>query len=99
MACSFRATACCSGKRTRTPCTSSATPACTRSCRASRNCCTMRGLDELAEKDYSHRDVVDKLGIKPGFAIAFDEAPRPIPDDLKARVLARVGRDEARADE
>jgi hypothetical protein len=53
----------------------------------------------LAEKDYSHRDVVDKLGIKPGFAIAFDEAPRPIPDDLKARVLVRVGRDEARDDE
>ena len=53
----------------------------------------------MAEKDYSHRDVVDKLGIKPGSAVAFDAAPVPIPDDLRARVLARTGRDEARADE
>lgn len=53
----------------------------------------------MAEKDYSHRDVVDKLGIKPGFAVAFDVAPLPIPEDLKARVLARAGRDPARADE
>jgi hypothetical protein len=50
----------------------------------------------LAEKDYSHRDVVDKLGVKPGFAVAFDAAPLPIPEDLKARILARAGRDEAR---
>jgi hypothetical protein len=53
----------------------------------------------LAEKDFSHRDVVDKLGIKPGSAVAFDAAPVPVPDDLKARVLARAGRSEAGADE
>jgi hypothetical protein len=53
----------------------------------------------LAEKDYSHRDVVDKLGIKAGYAVAFEAAPVPIPDDLKTRVLARVGRGEAQADE
>jgi Protein of unknown function (DUF3052) len=53
----------------------------------------------MAEKDYSHRDVVDKLGIKPGFAIVFEAAPSPIPDDLAARVLARAGRDAAAADE
>ena len=53
----------------------------------------------MAEKDYSHRDVVDKLGVKPGFTVAFEAAPVPIPDELKARVLARAGRDEARPDE
>jgi Protein of unknown function (DUF3052) len=53
----------------------------------------------LAEKDYSHRDVVDKLSIKPGLAVAFDASPMPIPDDLRARVLARVGCDEAHASE
>jgi hypothetical protein len=49
----------------------------------------------MAEKDYSHRDVMDKLGVKAGFAVAFDAAPVPVPEDLQARVLARVGRDAA----
>jgi len=53
----------------------------------------------LAERDYSHRDVVDKLGIKPGFAVAFEAAPVPIPDDLQIRALARAGRDAAQPDE
>ncbi len=53
----------------------------------------------MAEKDFSHRDIVDKLGIKPGFAVAFDAAPSAIPEDLRVRVLARVGRDAARDDE
>jgi hypothetical protein len=52
-----------------------------------------------AERDYSHRDVVDKLGIKPGFAVAFDAAPRPIDADLRQRVLERTGRAEADDDE
>jgi hypothetical protein len=47
------------------------------------------------ERDYSHRDVVDKLGIKPGFAVAFDESAVPIEADLRARVLQKVGRDAA----
>jgi hypothetical protein len=51
------------------------------------------------ERDYSHRDVVDKLGIKPGFALSFEAAPLPIEADLRARALARAGRDEADADE
>ena len=51
------------------------------------------------ERDYSHRDVVDKLGIKPGFAVAFEAAPQAIPSDLRARALERAGRDEASADE
>jgi len=53
----------------------------------------------LAEKDYSHRDVVDKLGIKPGHAVAFEAAPVPVPDDLQARALARASRAAAGPDE
>ncbi len=53
----------------------------------------------VAERDYSHRDVVDKLGVKPGFAVAFVEAPTAIPPHLRARVLERTGRGVARADE
>jgi hypothetical protein len=47
------------------------------------------------ERDYSHRDVVDKLGIKPGFNVAFVAAPREVDADLRRRALARAGRDEA----
>jgi DUF3052 family protein len=47
------------------------------------------------ERDYSHRDVVDKLGVKPGFAVAFDAAPWPIDADLRSRAVARAGRGEA----
>ena len=49
----------------------------------------------MAERDYSHRDVVDKLGIKPGFAVAFDAAPRAIDPELRERALSKAGRDEA----
>jgi hypothetical protein len=51
------------------------------------------------ERDYSHRTVVDKLGIKPGFAVAFEAAPRAIDADLQARALARSGRAAAADDE
>jgi hypothetical protein len=51
------------------------------------------------ERDYRHRDVVDKLGIKPGFAVAFVSAPREIDADLQARALARTGRDSAADDD
>jgi hypothetical protein len=53
----------------------------------------------LAERDYSHRDVVDKLGIKPGFAVAFDQAPVAIDADLRRRALDRAGRQPAAEDE
>lgn len=52
-----------------------------------------------AERDYSHRDVIDKLGIKPGFAVAFDQAPLALDPELRSRALAKAGRDEAAADE
>ena len=51
------------------------------------------------ERDYSHRDVVDKLGIKPGHALAFDQAPLPVDAELKTRALDKAGRPEAADDE
>jgi Protein of unknown function (DUF3052) len=53
----------------------------------------------LAERDYSHRDVVDKLGIKPGFALASDAAPLAVDAALRARALDKAGRDAAADDE
>jgi hypothetical protein len=53
----------------------------------------------VAEKDYSHRDVVDKLGIKPGFAVAFADEPLAIDRALRERVLERTGRAPAVPDE
>jgi hypothetical protein len=47
------------------------------------------------ERDYSHRDVVDKLGIKPGFNVAFVAAPCEIDPDLRKRALSRAGQDAA----
>jgi hypothetical protein len=47
------------------------------------------------ERDYSHRDVLDKLGIKPGYALAFGESPAPIDPELCSRALERVGRAKA----
>jgi hypothetical protein len=47
------------------------------------------------EHDYSHRDVVDKLGIKPGDAVAFDETAAALDHSLRERALDRAGRPEA----
>jgi hypothetical protein len=47
------------------------------------------------ERDYSHRDVVDKLGIKPGYALAFDESSAAIDPILRARALDKAGREAA----
>jgi len=49
------------------------------------------------ERDYSHRDVVDKLGIKPGCAVAFAAAPRAVDAELRRRIVARAGREEVAA--
>jgi hypothetical protein len=51
------------------------------------------------ERDYSHRDVVDKLGIKAGFAPAFDASPATVDAGLRSRALERAGRDAAADDE
>jgi hypothetical protein len=53
----------------------------------------------MADKDYSHRDVVDKLGIKPGHAVAFADVAGPLDGALRERVLERAGRPPAADDE
>ena len=53
----------------------------------------------MADKDYSHRDVVDKLGIKPGHAIATVAGAGPLDEGLRDRVLGRTGRPPAGDDE
>ncbi len=49
----------------------------------------------MTEKDYRHRDVVDKLGIKPGHAVALDEDAWPLDPSLRDQILARTGRPPA----
>jgi hypothetical protein len=49
----------------------------------------------MPHRDYSHRDVLDKLGIKPGNAVAFVEAAGPVEAGLRERVLERCGRSAA----
>jgi hypothetical protein len=53
-------------------------------------------------RDYSHRDVLDKLGVKPGMRVAIDERAGALDSDLAQRVTARVGQsfgpDEAPVD-
>ena len=50
----------------------------------------------VVEKDFSHRAVVDKLGVRPGDAVAFEG---PADASLRAQVLERAGRNQAQADE
>ena len=49
----------------------------------------------MPERDYSHRGVVDKLGVKPGDAVALVDLAWRIPDGLRLDVLERAGRPEA----
>jgi hypothetical protein len=49
----------------------------------------------MPHQDYSHRDVLDKLGIKPGHAVAFVEAAGSIEVTLRERVLKRTARPSA----
>ena len=46
----------------------------------------------MPERDYSRRDVVDKLGINPGSAVVFANAAGYLDEALRQRILARVGR-------
>ncbi|HET9200491.1 MAG TPA: DUF3052 family protein [Dehalococcoidia bacterium] len=45
----------------------------------------------MAEKDYSHRRVVDKLGVKPGHLLAFDEAAFPLEPLLRYEAEEQAG--------
>lgn len=53
----------------------------------------------MAERDYSHRDAVDKLGIKPGHALALAGEAGYLDAELRARILDRIGRPLAETDE
>lgn len=49
----------------------------------------------MVKKDYIHRSVVDKLGIRPGSVVAFVHSAWRIDDSLLEQVLARTGRPSA----
>jgi len=53
----------------------------------------------MAEKDYGHRDVVDKLNIRPGYAIVFAFEAGEIDPALCQRILDQAGRAPAAEDE
>ena len=53
----------------------------------------------MAERDYSQRDIVDKLGIKPGSTVAFAGDASEIDADVRERILVRIGRPLAEAHE
>jgi DUF3052 family protein len=53
----------------------------------------------MPERNYQDRDVLDKLGIKPGHAIALAHEAREIDPDLRQRVIERTGRPPATEDE
>src|SRR5215208_6826109 len=53
----------------------------------------------MSHKEYGHRDVLDKLGIKPGHAVAIAAVARPLDDALGERALGRSGRSPAGDDE
>jgi len=53
----------------------------------------------VPEKDYSQRDILDKLEIKPGQTVAFAHGAGQIENDLRQRILARTERPPAASEE
>jgi hypothetical protein len=53
----------------------------------------------MPEKNYQDRDILEKLGIKPGHAVALSCQARKIDPDLRQRVIDRTGRPPATGDE
>lgn len=53
----------------------------------------------MPEKNYQHRDLLDKLGVKPGHAVAIAQEAREIDSDLAQRIIERTGRPLAAEDE
>jgi hypothetical protein len=51
------------------------------------------------ERDYSHRGVLDKLGVKPGLALAVDDVSAPLDSAAAAGLADQLGRDLAADDE
>ena len=56
-------------------------------------------LPFVAERDYSGRDVLDKLGVRQGLRLAVDHVSQPLDPELLARVLERAGGSESSPDE
>lgn len=53
----------------------------------------------MAERDYGHRDVVDKLSIRPGYAVVFACEAMEIDVALREWIVDRAGRPPALEDE
>lgn len=53
----------------------------------------------MPDKTYQNRDILDKLGIQPGHAVAFANAIEKIDQDLFRRIVERAGRSPALEDE
>lgn len=53
----------------------------------------------MPEKNYQDRDILDKLGIKPGHAVAFVQESQGIDPDLSRAIIERTGRSPATEDE
>lgn len=53
----------------------------------------------MPEKSYQDRDVLDKLGIKPGQSVAFEQAGQAIDPELRQRILERTGQQTATDEE
>jgi hypothetical protein len=53
----------------------------------------------MPEKTYHDRSVLDKLGIQPGYAVAFANAVGDLAPDLPQRILDRTGREPDREGE
>lgn len=53
----------------------------------------------MPERDYQHRDILDKLGIKPGHVVAFACEGGEIDPALCQRILVRANRPPATEDE
>ena len=53
----------------------------------------------MPEKKYQDRDALEKLGIQPGYAVAFANAIGAIDSDLPQRIIERTGRPLATEDE
>lgn len=53
----------------------------------------------MPEKSYQDRSVVEKLGIKPGHAVALAHEAREIDPDLSQAIIERTGRPPATEDE
>lgn len=53
----------------------------------------------MTARDYQHRDVVDKLGVKPGHVVALAAHAQAIDPGLSQHIIDRTGRPVASADE